>query len=91
MDLFFVGKLKKKFMKPSEIKPEEEKEYYCVDEIPKNGIAAFDGGYFLSQEAFCSIISQQFDEIDKLKRELLTKEIEYDRLKLKYELLLKSN
>lgn len=42
MDLFFVGNLKKKFMRPSEIKPEEEKEYYCIGEIPKNGIALYD-------------------------------------------------
>ena len=48
MDLFFVGKLKKKFMKPSEIKPEEEKEYYCVGEVPKNGIATYDQGYFFA-------------------------------------------
>ena len=41
MDLFFVGKLKKKLMKPSEIKPEEQKEYYCVGEVPENGIAIF--------------------------------------------------
>ena len=62
MDLFFVGKLKKKFMKPSEIKPEEEKEYYCVGEVPKNGIATYDQGYFLPLETFHSIISQQSDE-----------------------------
>ena len=91
MDLFFVGKLKKKFMKPSEIKPEEEKEYYCVGEVPENGIATYDQGYFLPREAFHSIVLQQSDEIDKLKKELLTKEIEYDRLKQKYDLLLKSN
>ena len=94
MDLFFVGKLKKKLMKPSEIKPEdkkEQKEYYCVGEVPKNGIATYDQGYFLPREVFHSIILQQSDEIDRLKKELLTKEIEYDRLKLKYELLLKSN
>ena len=68
MDLFFVGKLKKKLMKPSEIKPEEEKEYYCVGEVPKNGIATYDQGYFLPREAFHSIISQQSDEIDRLKK-----------------------
>lgn len=91
MDLFFVGKLKKKFMKPSEIKPEEEKEYYCIGEVPTNGIAFYDRGYFIPREAFHSLISKQSDEVNKIKEELLAKEIEYDRLKQKYELLLKSN
>lgn len=89
--MVFVGKLKKKLMKPSEINPEEEKEYYCVGEIPENGIAIYDQGYFLPKETFHSMILQQNDVIDKLKKELSIKEVEYDRLKLKYELLLKSN
>ena len=55
---------------------EEEKEYYCVGEVPKNGIATYDQGYFLPRETFHFIVSQQSEEVDKLKKELLTLSVE---------------
>ena len=90
MDTFYVGNLKKIFLKPSKIP--EEKEYYCVGDVPSNGIAIYDQGYFIPTKAWRSIIGEMNNETNRLKDELTkneaNNEIKYDKLKRKYDLLL---
>lgn len=85
---FYYGKLKTIFMKPSEIPKEKEKEYYCVGDVPEGGIATYKQGYFIPNKTFSGIVSKFNSEIEELKNTLENKEIEYDKLKRKYDKLL---
>lgn len=86
--MFFYGKLKTIFKKPSEIPKEKEKEYFCVGDVPAGGIATYDQGYFIPGKTFHEIIDKFNSEIEELKNTLDNKEIEYDKLKRKYDKLL---
>ena len=86
--MFLYGRLKTIFMKPSEIPKEKEKEYFCVGDVPEGGIATYNQGYFIPHKTFSEIISKYNSEIKELKNTLENKEIEYDKLKRKYDKLL---
>lgn len=75
-------------MKPSEIPKEKEKEYFCVGDVPEDGIATYNQGYFIPHKTFSGILSKYNSEIEELKTTLENKEIEYDKLKRKYDKLL---
>ena len=75
-------------MKPSEIPKEKEKEYFCVGDVPEGGIATYNQGYFIHHKTFSEILSKYDSEIEELKNTLENKEIEYDKLKRKYDKLL---
>ena len=83
--MFLYGRLKTIFMKPSEIPEEKEKEYFCVGDVPEGGIAIYNQGYFIPDKTFKEIV-KKFDS--ELKNTLGNKEIEYDKLKRKYDKLL---
>lgn len=86
--MFVYGRLKTIFMKPSEIPKEKEKEYFCVGDVPEGGIATYNQGYFIPHKTFSEIVSKYNSEIEELKNTLENKEIEYDKLKRKYDKLL---
>ena len=86
--MFLYGRLKTIFKKPSEIPKEKEKEYFCVGDVPEGGIATYNQGYFIPHKTFSEIISKYNSEIKELKNTLENKEIEYDKLKRKYDKLL---
>lgn len=84
--MFVYGRLKTIFMKPSEIP--KEKEYFCVGDVPEGGIAIYNQGYFIPHKTLSEIVSKYNSEIEELKNALENKEIEYDKLKRKYDKLL---
>ena len=63
--MFLYGRLKTIFMKPSEIPKEKEKEYFCVGDVPKGGIATYNQGYFIPHKTFSEIISKYNSETKK--------------------------
>ena len=85
-------KKKSKKKEPVEEPPKEytekEKEYFCVGDVPEGGIATYNQGYFIPHKTFNEIISKYNSEIKELKNTLENKEIEYDKLKRKYDKLL---
>lgn len=86
--MFLYGRLKTIFMKPSEIPKEKEREYFCVGDVPEGGIAIYNQGYFIPDKTFREMVKKFDSEIEELKNTLGNKEIEYDKLKRKYDKLL---
>ena len=86
--MFLYGRLKTIFMKPSEIPKEKEKEYFCVGDVPEGDIAIYNQGYFILDKTFREMVEKFNSEIEELKNTLGNKEIEYDKLKRKYDKLL---
>lgn len=81
-------RINKVFLNPSEIPEEKREEYYCIKDIPIDRISSYGQGYFVPEDLFFSMLDEISEKSNNLQKELKSKEIEYDKLKRKYDLLL---